>query len=200
MAFSTDQPNANENGAMLKKCPSCGADLLWTFESPAIVLDAEGNRILHYKCGSVLCRCDHCGRTICLKCSKQIDEELNGIRARRSFTYSLVILILGVPFGAWCLWTVLASEGGPRSPQTVGIYSAEAFCDDKFNNSDPPYYLNADAVRELDGCAGWLPPPPSLLPGYDQDCSDILNIPVRVTNDLYGLDRDGDGIGCEPGE
>jgi hypothetical protein len=58
--------------------------------------------------------------------------------------------------------------------------------------------VEADTVGQFDDSdEGWEPVDPNEWNGYDLDCADVGG-PVEIYGiDPNGLDRDGDGIGCE---
>lgn len=136
-------------------------------------------------------RCSRCGAVTCPQCSRLVQTHQAERQDRRDIRWVATALALG-----GLLWW------SPWKPDDVtvqrGGFVPSADCQGAYENEYASTWGDADAVRSIPGCEGWLPPAPRMLPGYDQDCDDVQG-PVTVdAADRYELDADGDGIGCEP--
>lgn len=155
----------------------------------------RGDTAKHYKCGSRVKKCPKCSKLTCIECGGLVD--LQAQESRRRLVWGALVAA-----AAFALWWSPWNGGAEEAPRILNETSFSSDpCEDMYTDLYSAAYLDEDAVRDTPGCEGFLPPPPEMLPGHDQNCDDIASGPVRVgPYDRYGLDADGDGIGCELNE
>ena len=187
-------------------CASCGYNAVSAAfpvaRVPGSVRSLECRRRVHKRYYQLAWECPRCGKATCTSCHQEVDPQATLRAERKATLLGIGGFALAVSAVVLFLWTPWDSPDPRQSSNVSFDYVGDPYtdCEGAYENEFNPAWGDAEAVKQIPGCEGWLPPPPGLLPGYDQDCSDITG-PVNVgTSDPYGLDQDGDGIGCEPYE
>jgi hypothetical protein len=116
----------------------------------------------------------------------------------------VVQVIVGIAFVAWLGWGCV-SDMIVTNPCPGLLDDAKT----AYDNGDDARFTTLMDEAEADGCGPSGSrgadthsvqsdsPDPNAWNGYDLDCADVAG-PVEITgDDPNGLDRDGDGIGCE---